>query len=198
MVEGVNTNYGELTLEGGLGIGSFLPTLTLEDQQGSSDLIARTVTTDMNFQIVDPVELGFTFSGGTNTHQGPVSSVSSTSKYPDKIVQIDSHDLLGGVILTLVPLDFETLTLTGEDEYDNTDDIQNITHTTNTKINQADQIASAILVTETTFFKDYILELAIQAGTEYFPKGTVYSPILAKTVTFSAPLPPTSPPIPLG
>jgi hypothetical protein len=180
-VEGVDTNYGELILEGGLVMGIFLPTLSYQGQQGASALNSNTVDLNLNFKIFDPLEIGPLMDVGLQSHQGALSQLGLTS---DAIDEIDSGNLTLGAMVTFIPWeDFLTLTLTGQQEFDDTYKYENVTHTVSHPVNQRDRIPSLTLGEDATFWKDFELELAEQAGREYYPAGTVYSPILGRTVT---------------
>lgn len=178
-LEGNTSNYGEITLEGGLGLGVFLPSLQFTTQQGALALNSNTLTLTLYFQLWDPLQIGPQFAAGLQSHQGPVSQVTGTS---DRIDQIDSGDLEPGVVVTFTPWDFLDLITTLQQEYDNTFDVQNTTHTTVTAVNQRDVISSLTFESDVTFWKILEVELSIQLGQENLPAGSTYSPVLGKTV----------------
>ncbi len=183
-VEGADTAYGELTMAGGLGLGSFLPSLEMDLQRGASALNSNTATLTFGFMIWDPLEAGLTLAGGLNSHQGPLSQILGSS---DKIIEIDGGNFTPGIFLTLLPADFLTLTLSSQQAYDDTYQAQNITHTIVKKLNQEDKVRSITFGVNLTFLKNFEFEISGQTGQEDYPAGTVYSYILGKTVTYATP-----------
>ncbi len=190
--EGTDTDYGELSLEGGLGLDFFLPSLNLMMQRGSSALQSDTATLTLGFMLWEPLEAGMTLSGGLDSHQGTVSQVLGTTtklaqKFADKIVEIDGGNLTPGIFLNYTPADFLTLTLSSQQAYDDTYQVQNVTHTVVISLNQEDRVRSITLGANITFLKNFELDLSGQSGQEDYPAGTVYSLILGKTVTYNTP-----------
>ncbi|HTA76170.1 MAG TPA: hypothetical protein VK791_03315 [bacterium] len=184
MVEGSDSNYGQLNLDGGLGLGFFQPSLAFQFQRGESALNSFTSTLTLDFQLWDPFTIGLIMSGGLQSQQGPLSQVLGTT---DTTVEIDSRSYSSGLMAEFVPWDFLTLSLTASNAYSNTYQIQNVKRTVAKALDQTDNIPSLTLGTDITFLTDFTLALGLQAGYENLPAGTVYSPILGKTVDFSAP-----------
>jgi hypothetical protein len=184
IVEGTDSTYGQFNLEGGLGLAFFQPSLAFQFQRGESALNSVTSTLTLNFQLWDPFTIGATFSGGLQSQQGPVSQVLGTS---DATVEIDSRSWSSALTAEFVPWDFLTLSLAATNAYDNTYLIQNTLHTVTYPLNQIDNIPSITLGTDITFLTDFILAFSVQVGHENLPAGTIYSPILGKTVTFDTP-----------
>lgn len=188
LLEGSNTNYGEITAEGGLGLGVFLPSLSFALEQGASALDSYTTTLNLNFQVMDSLTVGPTGTLGLENHQGPATQIyPKDTTNSDTILEVDTGDWSGGLVVSFVPWDFLTLSLTGQQEIDYTFQTQNIDHTSYKIINQSDRIPSAILEGEVTFLKDFQLQLSAQAGDQYYSAGTVFSPITGKTQTFTKP-----------
>lgn len=187
LLEGTNTNYGEVTGEGGLGLGFFLPSLSFSVQQGASALNSYSSTLDLNFQILDSLTAGLTGGLGLESHQGPASQIYPGAANPDSILEVDTGNWTGGVVVSLVPWDFLTLSLTGEQETDYTFDTQGINGNNFKTVNQSDRIPSLSVEGEFTFLKDFQGVLSVQAGQEYYSAGTVYSPVTGKTTTFTQP-----------
>jgi hypothetical protein len=185
LLEGALTNYGEITAEGGLGLGIFLPSLSLALQQGAAALNSYSSTLTLNFQVLDSLTAGTTGGVGLESHQGPASQIYPNASNPDSFIEVDTGNWTAGVEVSFTPWDFETLTLTAEQETDLTFQTQGINHNNVNAINQSDQIPSLTLETETTFVKDFQLLLSGQIGEEYYSAGTVFSPITGKTRTFT-------------
>jgi len=118
------------------------------------------------------------------SQQGPLSQVLGTT---DTTVEIDSRNYSSALMAEFVPWDFLTLSLTASNAYSNTYQVQNVKRTVTKALDQTDNIPSLTLGTDIIFLTDFTLALALQAGYENLPAGTVYSPILGKTVDFSAP-----------
>lgn len=184
IVEGTDSNYGQLNLEGGLGLSFFQPSLGFQFQRGESALNSFISTLTLDFQIWNPFTVGMIFTGGLQSQNGPLSQLLGTA---DTTVEIDSRSWSSGLEAEWVPWDFLTLSLTASDAFDNTYQVQDVKHTVSKFLNDTDQIPSLTLGADITFLTDFVLALGLQAGTENFPAGTVYSPILGKTVTFSTP-----------
>lgn len=183
-VEGADTNYGSFTLDGGLGLGIFFPSLSIVVQQGASALNSISSTLNLNFQIFDPLTIGLILGGGVESHQGPVSQILGTN---DAIDEIDSNSWSGGVIINFTPWNFLSLSLTAQQEYDTTYQYQTISHTNVISLNQSSRIPSLTLEPDITFWKDFVLEPSVQIGQEFYPAGKIYSKLLGRTVNFSTP-----------
>ncbi len=182
-VEGADTNYGGMALNGGLGLGFFLPSLSLAMQVGSAALNSIDSTLTLNFQIFEPLTAGLLVEGGTESHQGPNPITQDTTT----LVEIDSANISGGVVIGFVPWDFLSLSLTGQQEYSVTYQWQTLSQSLQKNLNQGERIPSVSLGADVTFLKDFVLELSGQVGQEFYPAGTVYSSVLKKTVTFAKP-----------
>ncbi len=176
IVEGSNTNFGEISLEGGLGLGFFNPALELTTQQGAAALNEYGSTLTMNLKPWDEITIGLIGGGGLSSHQGPPPNQST-----DKIDEIDEYSYSGELQVSVEPADDLSLSLTAEDEWDTTYQWQNVTHANVHPLNnETDQMPSLTLGIDVTFLKNYEAELDIQAGREYQPAGLFYSPKLAK------------------
>ncbi len=184
IVEGTDTNYGQFIAGGGLGFGFFQPSLELQWQAGESGLDSKDSTLTLNFQLWDPFTIGLTEAVGLSGHQGPVSEFVTKS---DRTVEIDTGSWTQGIAMAFVPWDFLTLTWNGQNEYSDTYRAQLIDSGKSIPVNQRDTILSTTLGADITFLKDFVFGLSYQKGLEYYPAGTVYSPITGSTVTFSQP-----------
>ena len=184
MVEGTDSNYGQLNLEGGLGLDFFQPSLGFQFQRGESAFNSLVSTLTLDFQLWNPFTVGMIFTGGLQSQNGPLSQILGTA---DTTVEIDSRSWSSALEVEFVPWDFLTLSLTASDAFNNTYQVQDVKHTVSKPLNDTDQIPSLTLGADISFLTDFVLALSLQAGYENFPAGTVYSPILGKTVTFNMP-----------
>jgi hypothetical protein len=185
LVEGITSNYGGVNLEGGLGFDFFQPALSLELQQGAQALSSQTSTLILNFRFWDPLTIGLSSGAGISSHQGPVSEVSLRTS--DKVVEIDTYNWNLGATVDFAAWDFLGFSLGGQREYDVTYQFQNVIHTVVNSVNQTDVISYLSLGANITFWEHLVLGLTGQAGYENYPEGPAYSPILGRTVNFSAP-----------
>jgi len=183
-VEGVQTKYGKATVEGGLGLDSFQPSMTLQLERGQTALNSNSLTTALNFQIFDPLTVGASFCGTLESHDGPESIVGGSSGVT---VEIDDADWSSSLMANFRAWDFLAFTLTATQEYDDTYQIQGLKHLVSEPINEADQINSLSLMADWTFLKNFELQVTVQAGMENLPAGTVYSKIQAETITLTQP-----------
>jgi len=184
-VEGVFSNTGTLTTEGGLGLGFFSPSLSLGYEVGDSVWRQGDANLTLGFQLWDPLALNLTLGGNAGSHQGDISTF-----YPSLAGQarIDtaSWDTTLGPTFTL--WDWWSLSLTLGYQYDTTYQLQGIKHPeVKVPVNQSDRIASLTLGLDFTLFKGFILDLSPEAGQEYQPAGAVYSPLAGGLVANSAP-----------
>ncbi len=187
-VEKVATGYGKVSVEGGLGIGFFQPSLNVQLERGQTALNSNTLTANLNFQVLEPLTIGMSFSGTIESHNGPASLVGATAvTLAETTVAIDSRDGSGSLMVEYNPWDFLGFTLTGEQEYDDTYQVQGLRHLKTVALNEQDQIDSISLMADWTFLKDFELQLTGQIGAENLPAGTVYSPIQAETITLTQP-----------
>ncbi len=186
--EGASPDYGKATFEGGLGFGIFLPSLNVQMERGQTALNSNTLTANLNFQVLEPLTVGMSFSGTFESHDGPASLVGATAvTLADTTVEIDSRDGSGSLMVEYNPWDFLGFTLTGEQEYDDTYQVQGVRHLKTVALNEQDQINSLSFMVDWTFLKDFELQVTGQTGVENLPAGTVYSPIQAETITLTQP-----------
>lgn len=183
-VEGTQTKYGKLTVEGGLGLGSFLPSLNLQLERGQTALNSNALTANLNFQVFEPLTVGMSFGGTLESHDGPESAVGGNSV---TIIQIDDIDYSSSAIVAYNPWDILGFTLTAEQEYDDTYAIQGLHSKIKEPINESDQINSISLEADWTFLKNFELQVTGQSGYENLPAGTVYSKVQAETITLTQP-----------
>jgi hypothetical protein len=182
-VEGASTKYGKLTLEGGLGLGFFLPSLEAQFERGQTALSSNGLTGNLNFQLSDLLTLGISVNGDLESHNGPASTIGVNSSTN---VQIDDEGYSGSALVTLNPCDFLGFTLTGEEAYNDTYQIEGLgpRHLVR-PIHEADRTDSISLMADINFSKNFELQITGQAGVENLPAGTVYSVVQAQTVTLT-------------
>ncbi len=186
--EGAFPNYGKATLEGGLGLGFFLPSLNVQLERGQTGLNSNALTANLNFQVLEQLTLGMSFNGTLESHDGPASLVGATAvTLAETTVEIDDRDGSASVMAEYNPWDFLSFTLTGEEEYDETYQAQGLRHLRTVSLNESDQINSLSLMVDLTFLKDFELQLTGQTGVENLPAGTVYSRVQAETITLTQP-----------
>jgi hypothetical protein len=178
LLEGAETNFGEITLEGGLGLGFFNPSLELMTQQGASALNTFGSTLTLGLKPLDELTFGLIGGGGLQSHQGPPPTQST-----DRIDEIDGYNYSGELQVSWETSDLLTLSLTGETEWDTTYQWQNVPHTEVHGLNnETDYMPSLTLGIDANFTKNYEVELDLQAGKEYEPAGLFYSPKKAKFI----------------
>jgi tetratricopeptide (TPR) repeat protein len=187
-VEKAATGYGKATVEGGLVLGFFQPSLNFQFERGQTALNSNALTANLNFQVLDSLILGMSFSGTLESHDGPASLVGATAvTLAETTVEIDDRNGSASVMAEYNPWDFLGFTLTGEQEDDNTYQAQGLRHLKTVSLNESDQINSISLMADLTFLHDFELQLMGQTGVENLPAGTVYSPIQAETITLTQP-----------
>jgi hypothetical protein len=179
-VEGSQTGYTKATLEGGLGLGFFLPSLEFMYQKGQTALSSPALTATLNFQVFDPLTLGMSFNGALENHNGPESIVGGSSGVT---IQIDDANWSSSLVGTFQAWDFLSFTLTGTQEYSVTYQVEGLKSKVTVPVDEAEQINSISLMADWTFLKNFELQVTAQTGVENLPAGTVYSVIQAKTVT---------------
>jgi hypothetical protein len=176
LLEGGETNFGEITLEGGLGIGFINPSLEIMTQQGASALNTFGSTLILSLKPLDELTFGLIGGGGLQSHQGPPPTQST-----DRIDEIDEYNYNGELQVSWETSDLLTLSLTGETEWDTTYQWQNVTHTQVYGLSkETDYMPSMTLGIDLNFTKNYEVEVDLQAGKEYEPAGLFYSPKKAK------------------
>jgi hypothetical protein len=184
-IEGVFSSTGTLTVEGGLGIGSFSPSLSLGFEGGENALKQFNGNLILDFQITDPFTLSLSLGGNAGSHEGDISAF-----YPSLQgnVRIDTASTNSSLSLIFTLLDWWTLSVTPGFQYDNTYQLQSINHPAlKVPVNQADQIATLTFGLDFALFKDFVLDLSPQLGKEYLPAGSVYSPLKGGLVQNSSP-----------
>ncbi|HEY5039334.1 MAG TPA: hypothetical protein VIJ93_09710 [bacterium] len=184
-VEGATSTYGALSVDGGLGLGFFMPSLSIATQHGASELHNTTATLTLGFQVLDPLTVSLILGGGTQSHQGPASAVDPTFPNPNLIVESDSYTWNSGIMMTFAALDTLSFSLTAQQETTTTFQVKALTQIR--PYNQSDRIPSLTLGSDITLFKNCSLNLSIQAGQEFLLAGTTYSPVLGQTITLTSP-----------
>lgn len=184
-VEGTVSEIGVLTLEGGLGMGFFSPSLSIGGEWGENAWHQLDGNLTLDFQFWDPLALDLSLGGNAGSHQGPVSQF-----YPSvqETVQIDTAGWNAALGPAFTPWDWWSISLTLGYQYDITYQLQGIQHPgIKVPVNQADQIATLTLGLDFTLFKGFLLDIAPQSGREYQPAGSVYSPLAGGLVKNAAP-----------
>ena len=184
-VEGVVSSTGTLMVEGGLGLGSFSPSLSLGYEGGESALRQFNGNLTLGFQLWDPLALNYTLGGNAGSHQGDISAF-----YPSLTgqVRIDTAGWNTSLGPDFTPWDWWSISLTLGYEYDVTYQLQGIDHPDKkVPVNQADQIASLTLGLDFTLFKGFVLDLSPEVGREYQPSGAVYIPLAGGLVVNTSP-----------
>ena len=184
-LEGAITKSDTLSVEGGLGLGFFSPSLTIGYQSGENALSVLSGDLAMNFPLWDPLDLSFSLGGNVGSHQGPVSQF-----YPSipGNAQIDTAGWNTSLGPVLIPWDWCSISLTFGYEYDITYQLQDIKNKSiKVPVNQTDQIATVALGFDFTLFKGFVLGLSSEGGQEYYPAGLVYSPYTGGLVSNSSP-----------
>jgi hypothetical protein len=191
-IEGVRSNVDILTLEGGLGIGSFTPSLSLGYELGQNDWQQMDSTLTLGFQVMDPLTINYTLGGTIGHHSGNVTGYFSTAiqaiiapQGQAVTGQIDTATVNTSLGFTVVPWDWWSITPTLGYEYDLTYQVQ--WPRLKEPINQADKTATLSLALDFTLFKGFILDLSPQVGQEYQPAGTFYSKLAGGFVSSTVP-----------
>jgi hypothetical protein len=178
-LEGGNSDYGGLSLQGGLGLGSFFPSLSLQAQWGTSALASYSAGLSGSFQLSDNFSLGLNLSGGFTTHQGPFLLL--------PITKVSTKNWGGGLSATFLPWDFLGLTLGLQQNYDVTYHVEDLSNGTEYSLNQTVRTPSVSLTADFTILTDFSLTLSGQRGQEFCPAGWIYLPALGRAVYFSQP-----------
>jgi hypothetical protein len=173
-LEGGLSAFGELNLEGGLGLGAFQPSLGLQIQRGSQSLSALTSTLSLDFEVSDVLTLGPVFWIGTFGYQGSAG--------------VDSGRRGLAFKMDFTPLDFLAFSAQVSRETDeyygaSTPATPGLARPNPAGTNPADTVSALSLGIGITLFGKLGLEATGQAGIEDLPAGTVYSPVLGGTVT---------------
>lgn len=168
-IEGVASSTGTLVLGGCLGLGFFSPSLNLDlggGQQGWHQ-IGGDLTLD--FQLWDPLAVDLVFGGTAGYHQTPASDLMSI--LPGNAL-VDTTTATSSLGFTFTPWDWWSISPTLEYENDGTNiTYRGIIH----KLANTDRVATLTLGMDFTIFKNFILGIAPQAGTIYYPAGISYS-----------------------
>ena len=185
-VEGVLAKTGTLNATGGLGLGFFSPSMAIGLQGGESALHLITGDLSLGFQIWDPLSVVLSLGGNAGNHQGDVSAI--IPALSGIMVQFDTSSWNSSLGMNFVPWDWWTISLTAQNEYDLTYQIQSINNASKKmSVNQTDHIASLTLGLDFTLFKGFVLGISPQAGQEFLPAGFVVSPLSGGIVYTSTP-----------
>ncbi len=192
-IEGQRSNVDILSLEGGLGIDFFTPSLSLGFELGDNDWRQVDSTLTLVFQVLDPLTLTYSLGGTIGHHSGNVtgyfnSTVQSLVSPDGQPVtgQIDTASTNSSLGFTVIPWDWWSITPTLGYDYELTYQVQ--WPRLKEPINEADQTATLSLALDFTLFKGFILDISGQGGKEYQPAGTFYSKLAGGFVTSSSPI----------
>ncbi len=164
-VEGAQSGYGSLSASGGLVLGDFMPSLTLESQAGEAQLKTYSAILDLDFQLATDLTLGVMLGGGFQGHLGPAADGT-----------VDTKNWTGGLSLAYQAFDDLGFNLAFQRQTD-------ITYEAATKaVDDEDRVNSLTLGFDWGFVKHFLLEGTAQYGREYYPGGNFYSPISGETL----------------
>ena len=180
-LEGSFAKYGDLSVSGGLGLGFFLPSLSLAAQNGDSALLSTTANLSLGFQIFDDIGFAVLMNGGFSSHQIPLSALNPALS--DTLVEIDSRNLGGGLSFTWATSEIFSFTLSGLTTTEITYQIQNLAHTVKVSSSgQSTVLPSGSFGFDWDFIKDFSLNVSLQRSEELEPSGISYSPSLSQVV----------------
>lgn len=177
-VEGYSAKYGSLSLNGGLGLGVFSPSLSLSAQTGEESLFATTAGLNLGFQIFDDISLGLNFTGGLSSHETPTG-------IPGVNIEIDGKSLGAGLSFIWATSEIFSLSLNGQTTNEITYQfkLKNQTQSLTFPLaNQNSIIPSSSIGFNWAFLKDFALNGSVQRSEEFQPAGKSYSPSLGETV----------------
>jgi hypothetical protein len=186
-IEGANSFTGGLGLSGGLGLGSFTPSLSLSFSAGSSAYRSVSGSLSLGIQLWDPFSISFFGGASTGSHQGDAAQFFALPANVNPSVIIDTKGWNAGLGLNFLPWDWLSLSWSVQNSYDVTYRIENLARTASIAIDQSDRILSFNLGADFILDRTWALGLFSQAGQEYYPAGSVYSPLAGGVVEFSAP-----------
>lgn len=179
-------------MSGGLGLGFFLPSLSLTAQTGDEALLSTTAELNLGFQLFDDISIGVMLNGGFSSHQVPLSVLVSESiisllpdpnvSIPDTPFRIDSKNWGGGLSFIWATSDIFTLSLSGQTTNENTDQLQNLSTMKKNEFDQTTVIPSSSIGCDWAFIKDFSLNVTLQRSEEIEPSGLSYSPSLSQFV----------------
>ena len=180
-LEGGFAKYGDLSVTGGLGLGFFVPSLSLTAQTGDAALFSTTAGLNLGFQIFDDICVGLLLNGGLSSHQIPLSALDPA--LPDTLIEIDSRNVGGGLSFIWATSEIFSFSLTGLTTVENTYQIQNLAHTFKLTVPGQDTVLpSSSFGFDWAFIKDFSLNVTLQRSEELEPAGLSYSPTLSQTV----------------
>jgi hypothetical protein len=176
-VEGSFAKYGSLTLDGGLGLGIFSPSLSLSAQTGESSF-ALSGALNLGFQVVGDINLGLNVTGGLSNRKAPG-------------VELDSKNFGGGLSVIWATSDIFSLSLGGQTSAEVAYQLILGSGGTLLKIPLSNlgtvAIPSASLGFNWAFIKDFTLSGSFQRSEEIQPAGIGYSPSLGESFNNPAP-----------
>lgn len=174
-VEGVVSNSGSASVDGGLGLGFFSPSLSLSVQSGESALRVLSGSLSLGFQIADPFSVNLSAGGSLGSHQGEAGLLFSLPPTINPTVEIDTKSWYAGFGLTFLPWDGVSLSWSVQNSYDITYQVQNLAHTLKLPYDQSDRVLAFNLGADLTLVKGWDFGISAQAGNEYYPAGPAYS-----------------------
>ena len=183
-VEGAISNYGKLTVGGGLGLGFLSPSISLEGQKGESALNSLQGTLSCGLKFFAALDLTLDGGGGLESHQGPVSAILGTS---DNINEIEDRSWSYSATVNFQAWDFLSFSLAGGQSYSQTYRYQNLSQSVVHDIDKTTRTDTLDLGLSFRFLGNVTFDVSGEIGWENDPAGSFYSPSLGKTVNFSKP-----------
>jgi hypothetical protein len=174
-VEGVTSTAGSASVNGGLGLGSFSPSLSLSVQGGENALKVLSGNLSLGFQIADPFSVNLSGGGSIGSHQGEAAQLFNLPAGINPTIQIDTKSWYAGLGLSFYPWDGVALFWSVQNSYDITYQVENLARTIRVPYDQNIRVLSFDLGTDITLVRGWTLGLSAQAGNEYYPSGSAYS-----------------------
>lgn len=169
-VSGSFVKYGSLSLDGGLSLGIFTPSLSMTAQTGENTF-ALSSGLNLGFQIFNDINFGVNFTGGLSNRQAPN-------------LELDSRNFGGGLSIIWATSDIFSLSLSGltsaEAPYQLKVILPNQTLTIPLPNQQLVVIPSSAIGFNWAFIKDFTLSGSFQRSEEFEPAGLSYSPSLGE------------------
>jgi hypothetical protein len=169
--------YGSLTVAGGLGLGSFCPSLSLQSHRGESSLVNIAAGLDLGFQLFDDLSAALSFYGGFYS----VETRLGLSRWA-----VDTKTWGTGGSISWIPWEFLVVTVSSQQNQDTTFRGRNLTVPFEITGERIVRTPSASLALDFMVWNDFSISGSVTRGQVFSPPGFVWRPDLGQLVQLPA------------
>jgi len=163
--------YGSLSVAGGLGLGSFCPSLNIQSQRGEGSLVNIAAGLDLGFQIFDDLSAALSVYGGYDSMVVPGAVYDWA---------VDTKTWGTGASISWLPWEFLVVTVSGQQNQDTTFRGRNLSLPVVITGEKIVRTPSTSLALDFSVWNDFSISGSVTRGQVFSPAGYSWNPILKK------------------